>query len=118
MATQLGPDMTLGATTTLTLPNAANYIVESCTEGGKQLDREDVFDASGALVTIILFNALPKFELTLLCKSSAAPTTDFTEGTLINCGSGVTFYVESAPVVKTKSPHRVTVSLTNVGFVA
>lgn len=105
--------MSLGASISgLSLPNASNYIIESATEGDKELDMEDVFDENGALVTRIIHNAFARVEATLLCKTAASPTGDFPTGTLI----ANTWFVNSAPVTKTKSPHRVQLSVTNIGI--
>jgi hypothetical protein len=112
-ATQNGTDMTLGAAVAgLTLVNASNYILETVVEGDKNLDTEDVFDENGALITRIIFNAHAKVDVTMLCKANAAPTTDYVPGSHV----ANTWYVESCTVTKTKSPHRVQVSLVNIGF--
>ncbi len=115
-ATQIGSDVTVGATCTVTMgTNATDYIIESCTEGGKEVDYEDVFDGNGALVDRVIYSKLPKLEVTMLCKSGADPIADFVPGTVI---AGTTFMITSAPVTKSKSPWRVTVSAVNYGLAA
>lgn len=113
-ATQIGTDLALGATVAgMTVPNASNYIVESATEGDKELVTEDVEDANGALSTRIIYRSHAKIDLTLICLANASPTTDFVPGTNI---TNTNLYVNSATVTKTKSPHRVTVSITDIGI--
>jgi len=114
---QIGTDLLVGASTTLTIPNTDNYILVSCTEGTKQIDFEDVMDPDGKLITRLVFNKFAKVTFELICKSGAAPTTDFPEGSIVNLGAA-TWYVDSAPVVKTKSATKVTVNATNLGITA
>lgn len=112
-ATQIGADMLVGATSTVSF--GANYIVESCTQGDKQVDMEDVFDAEGALSDRIVYSKLNKISATLICKNGANPIVDFVPGTVV---SGTTYMITSAPVTKTKSPWRVTVEAVDYGLAA
>lgn len=95
----------------VTLPNASNYIIESFTVDG-DVDMEVTNDADGAPYEIAVYNKHPTCTLTLLCKAAAAPLTDFPTGTMID----TTWFINSAPVTKTKSPHRVQLSVTNIGI--
>lgn len=117
---QVGTDLLVGATTTLTIPNAANYIVVSCTEGDKQIDSEDVMDSDGKLVTRLVFNKFAKFTLELICKAAAAPATDFVPGSVTSFGTTPNdkWYVDSCQIVKTKSANKVTVTGTLLGLTA
>lgn len=111
-ATQFGTPLALGATGySITLPNAANYYVESATIDG-DVDMEVTNDADGAPLNIAVYNKHPKVDLVLICQSAAAPATDFPVGTNID----TTWFVNSAPVTKTKSPWRVALSVTNIGI--
>ena len=111
-ATEFGTNLEVGAgTPPITLPNAANYIVESYEVNGT-VDMEVTNDADGAPYHINVYNKFPTCTLNLICLAAAAPTTDFPEGQLINTN----WYIDSAPVVKTKSPHRVTLQVTQIGI--
>jgi hypothetical protein len=114
-ATQIGTDALVGASYA-GLPNAANYIVEQVTINGKEVDFEDTFNEYGARALRVVFNAFDKVGLTLLCKAGAAPLTDYPAETVITVDSAATWFVNSAPVTKTKSPWRVEVELTNYGL--
>ena len=111
-ATEFGTNLELGSgTPPITLPNAASYIVESYEVNG-EVDMEVTNDADGAPYHIAVFSKFPTCTLNLICLSGAVPTTDFPEGTVIDTD----WYINSAPVVKTKSPHRVTLSVTQIGI--
>jgi hypothetical protein len=110
-ATQFGTSLILGASTTITLPNASSYYVESVTENEAEIDEEKTYDADGAIANIAQFGKYPIVTATLICKTTtAAPATDFPVGTVITIGADK-WYIASAPITKTKSPHRVTVRL-------
>jgi hypothetical protein len=117
---QIGTDLSVGATCTLTIPNATKYIVVSCTEGGKQVDLEDIVDPDGKLITRLVFNRFAKITIELICKSTAEPATDFVEGSVTSFGVAPNdkWYIDSAPIVKTKSATKVTVGMTNIGLAA
>lgn len=111
-AVEFGTNIEVGvaaADLPLTLPNATTYYIESFTEDG-DVDMEVTNDADGAPAHIAVYGKYPKVTLTLICKNTAAPTTDFPVGTMIDTN----WYVESAPVTKTKSPHRVQLSLVKI----
>jgi len=110
-ATQFGTSLIMGASITITLPNASSYILESCTENEAERDEEKTYDASGAIANIAQFGKYPIVNATLICKTTtAAPATDFPVGTVIQIGADY-WMIDSAPIVKSKSPHRVTVRL-------
>ena len=110
--TQYGTKLNIGVGTAgITIPNSVNYVLESQELNG-DVDMEITNDANGAPYNICVYNQFPTVTLNLICLAAAAPTTDFPEGTVIDS----TWYINSAPVVKTKSPHRVSVSLTNIGI--
>lgn len=117
---QIGTDMLVGATTTLTIPNATNYIVVSCTENGKQVDSEDVYDSDGKLVTRLVFNKFAKVTLELICKAAATPATDFVVGSVTSFGTAPNdkWYIDDAQIVKTKSSTKVTINATLLGLTA
>lgn len=108
---ELGTNLNTGAIITeLTLPNAANYIVQSVTENGREVDFEDVFDSDGARVTRLIFNRNPSVTVNVVCKNGAAPATDFPVGTMI----ATDWFVESASVEKTKGAHTVSLTLNKI----
>lgn len=109
MATQLGTTLIIGGQRTLT-----NYIVESDEVGGNDIDMEDVLDAAGARATRIIFKIDEKAKLSLICKTGATPATDFPEGGMCTVTGLTAWYVDSAPIVKTKSAQKVNVTLTNI----
>jgi hypothetical protein len=110
---QYGTGMTLGAVLGApTIAALSAYWVESVTEGGVEADKEMVYDgADGSLETIIVHRKDAIVEFTCIPKSTATPATDFVEGTNITS----TWFVVSAPVVKTKAPWKITVRLQNIG---
>lgn len=110
---QLGATMAVGATSTLTLPNANTYYMQRCTEGGRELDFDDTFNADGLRVSRAMFGKYPRVSLDLKCISTANPTTDFPEGTVLSIANS-SWFVASAPVEKTKAPHVVTVELERI----
>lgn len=108
---QLGANLEEGAVVSvLTIPNATNYYVQRVTEGGKDVDFEDTFNADGLRVTRSIFNKNRRVSVEMVCKSGATPLSDFPVGTLV----ATDWYVESAPVEKTKSPWTVTVDLVEI----
>lgn len=111
-ATQLGTSLVVGATVSLlTIPNAGSYYVQSVTEGKREVDFEDTFDANGVRVSRTIFQKARVITMTLVGKTvTAAPLTDFPEGTMLG-GANTAWFVASAPVTKTKSPHVVEVEL-------
>jgi hypothetical protein len=116
--TQIGTDALIGASYT-GLPNGTDYIVESVTINDAEIDMEDIFDgADGARALRLIFNKFAKVKLSLLCKAGAAPLTDYPAETVITIDGAATWFVNSAPVTKTKSPWRVEVDLTNYGLAA
>jgi hypothetical protein len=111
-ATQFGTGLSLGAALGVpSLASLADYIIESATEGGADVDAETVPDADGAIVTNVVYQIDEKVSLTLICLAAATPLVDFVPGTNIS----TTWHVDSAPITKTKSPWRVQVELTNIG---
>ena len=112
-ATQIGTSLILSGQTTV----FASYIVESQTDNEAEAGKEDVFDAAGALSTRIVFYKWPKITFNLICKSGALPETDFPpESKCVATGAYSGWWVDSAPIVRSKSPTRVTVSLTSIGI--
>lgn len=100
------------ATATVTF---TNYIVENATEGGKNVDFEDVMDADGKRVTRIVFNREKKLTLTLICKTAATtPMTDFPEGDMCAITGLTTFFVDSCAVSRVKGANKVTVTLSEI----
>jgi hypothetical protein len=113
--TQIGADACIGASYA-GLPNAADYLVQKVVINDKEIDMEDFFDANGARDLRLVYNAFAKVQFTLICKAGAAPLTDYPAQTVITVDSVATWFVESAPVTKTKSPWVVEVSLINYGL--
>ena len=112
-ATQVGTTLIVGGQTTL----FSSYIVESETLNEAEAGTEDVFDADGALVSRIVFYKWAKMTFNLICKSGAAPETDFPPAAkCVATGTYSGWWVDSVPIVRSKSPTKVTVSLTSIGI--
>jgi hypothetical protein len=113
-ATQVGTTLILGGQTTV----FGSYIVESETNNEIEAGKEDVFDADGALSTRVTYYRWPKITLNLIAKTGALPATDFPpESKCVATGAYSGWWVDSAPVVKSKSPTKITVTLTSIGIV-
>jgi hypothetical protein len=109
-----GTGVQQGAALTTVSATLTNYILESATEGGKNVDFEDVFDSDGKRVTRIVFNRELKLTLTLICKTSATPTSDFPEGDKSTITGLTTFYVDSCALSRVKGANKVTVTLSEI----
>ena len=110
-ATQIGGTLIIGGQQTLT-----NYIVEQDTLNDANVVQEDVEDADGKLVTRIIFRNEAKIKLSLICKTGATPTSDFPIGGMCTVTGLTAYFVDSAPVVKTKSAQKVDLEMTNLGI--
>ena len=91
-----------------------NYIVVRCVAGGKEVRKDEIENALGALVAILIYQKIPKIELELQCKASATPLVDFPEGAMATASGLTDYFVDSAPVTYTKGIPTVTVSLRGV----
>lgn len=112
-ATQFGTSLLVGAAITgPSITNIANYIIESATNNEAERDEEKTYDASGAIANIAQFGKYPSVTVTLVCKTGADPVTDFPVGSVVDTN----WFVDSAPITKTKSPHRVTLKLVQYGL--
>jgi hypothetical protein len=102
---------------TLTIGGQADltgYIVETDNRGGRDIDFEDIMDASGAFHTRIVFEKrMQRINLTLLVLAGV-PATDFPEGAMCTLTGLTDFFVDSAAVSQTKSASRVDVQLTKL----
>lgn len=110
---QVGTSLIFGGQTTA----FTSYIVESQTDNEAETSKEDILNADGAIVTRAVYSRWPKITFNLICKAGAAPTTDFPPDAL--CAASGTYsgwWCDSAPVVRSKSPTKVTVSLTSIGI--
>lgn len=108
--TQLGSTLIIGGQRTLT-----NYIVSEDTINDANVVSEDVEDADGKLVTRLVFRNEAKIRLSLICKTGATPATEFPVGTMCTVTGLTGYFVDSAPIVKTKSAQKVTVDMTLLG---
>ncbi len=95
-----------------------SYFVESRTDSEFEVDFEDINDQDGELATRIIKKRHEKVSLELICKLAAAPATDFPEGSMCLHTDFTTYYVEAAPIQKSASAQRVSVSLINLGVTA
>ncbi len=109
--TQLGTDLEIGVQTTID-----TYIVESYDSGDADVKFVDVFDEDGARVTRIVMQTDAKLTLNLVCKTGAAPETDWPVGAMAVATAFTSFYVDSAVISHIEAAERVTVSLTNIGI--
>lgn len=90
------------------------YIVVRYTAGGKEVRMDEIEDATGALISLLVYQKIPLIELELQCKEGATPTTDFPVGAMCTVSGLTDYFVVSAPVVYTKGIPTVTVSLRGV----
>ena len=111
MATQTGTTLAIGAGTI-----TGSYIVIDRTDGDKDTDREDIMDQDGARVTRIVFNNDAKITLSLICKSGAAPETDFAKGGKASHTDFTGYWVEDCRISRSKSAKKADVTLVNIGF--
>lgn len=109
--TQIGTTLTLTGQSAIT-----NYIVETDELGNADVNMEDVIDAAGQRVTRIIYYKDTKLKLNLICKANAAPATDFPEGAMCTVTGFTSYFVDSAPISRSKGAQKVTVSLTNIGI--
>lgn len=93
-----------------------NYIVQRVTEGEKEIDLEDIFDADGALVTRLIFRRHAKLTVEAVCKQAAAPATDFPQGDMATLTGLTAFYVDRCSIAESKGATTVSVELTNIGI--
>lgn len=110
-ATQLGATLIIGGQRTLT-----NYIVESDEINDANVVQEDIEDADGKLATRIIFRNEAKVKLSLICKTGATPATEFPVGAMCTVTGLTAYFIDSAPIVKTKTAQKVTVEMTNLGL--
>jgi hypothetical protein len=105
------------STSTLSIGGQASltgYIVEADNRGGRDIDFEDIMDATGAFHTRIVFEKrMERINLSLLVTTGTV-TTDFPEGALCTLTGLTTYFVDSATVSNTKSAKRVDVQLTKI----
>jgi hypothetical protein len=91
-----------------------NYIIESCTDGARPIDYEDVFNEDGVRVARLIFNRNAQIVMTLICKTSATPLTDFPEGDMC-AHSGLTdYFVTSAKITSVKGARKIAVTLDKI----
>jgi hypothetical protein len=94
----------------------SSYLVATSTDGGKNVDFDDIDDANGATAARLIFKRQKKFSFELICRADAAPTTDFPEGDMCALSGLTACYVDSAKVSKSKSAAKVAVELTDLGI--
>ena len=111
-ATQYGVALEVGVGQTL-----GDYIIEDIGEGNKDVKNEDIFDEDGARVTRIVMQLDDKTDLSLIGKSGADPETDFPVGAPCVVTGFTSFFVDDMTFTRSESAMRVSVSLTNIGFV-
>lgn len=113
-AVALGASMVIGGQTSI-----SGYIVKDEEVNGVEVQNEiRVDNADGTLAAIITPALYPTVSLTLLCKTGAAPTTDFPEKKLAGAGAGSYsgWYVNSAKVKKTYGVQEASIQLISYGL--
>ena len=110
---QIGTDLSIGAGTI-----TGSYIVESAVEKAYNVDFEDILDENGDIKTRIVYSKHEKLHLELICLTGALPENDFVEGTIAAHADFTDFFVEAAPISRSKSAKRVSVDLVNIGVTA
>lgn len=93
-----------------------NYIVQSVTEGDKDVEIEDIDDADGALATRLIMKRHAKLHVEAVCKSAATPTTDFPKGAMCALTGLTAYYVDDIKVNETKGATRISVDLSLIGI--
>jgi hypothetical protein len=112
-ATQIGTTLIIGQQTTV----FGSYIVTDQTDNQNEAGTEDTFDADGALANRTVFYRWPKINFNLIGKSGAAPETDFPPNAKCTAtGTYSGWWVEGAPVTKSKSPLKIAVTLVSIGI--
>jgi hypothetical protein len=113
-AANIGASMIIGGQTSI-----SGYIVRDEEVNGVEPHNEiKVDNADGTLAAIITPALYPTVSLTLLCKTGAAPATDFPEKKLATSGAGSYsgWYVNGAKIKKTFGVQEVTVNLISYGL--
>jgi hypothetical protein len=111
--TQVGTGLQFGGQATA----FASYIVETDTTNEVEGGKEDTFNADGSLANRAVFYRWSKVTLNLIAKTGAIPATDFPpENLCAATGAYSGWWVDSAPIVRSKSPTKITVTLTNIGI--
>jgi len=93
-----------------------NYIVQRVTEGDKDVEIEDIDDEDGKLAARLIFKRHAKLHLELVCKTSAAPATDFPKGNMCAITDLTAYYVDDAKIEKVKGATRVSADLSLIGI--
>ena len=94
----------------------SSYIVSTATDGGKNVEMEDIDNADGTLSTRLIYKRQPKVSLELICEDDANPLADFPEGDMSVLTGLTAYFVDSAKVSKSKSAAKVSLELTNIGI--
>ena len=110
---QIGTTLATGAETI-----SGSYIVTSRDVNDKDIDMEDIDDENGARKTRLIKKRDEKVTLDLILLEGADPASDFPVGEIATHADFTDFYVDSAPLTKAATAHRVRVTLTNIGITA
>lgn len=111
--TQVGTTLMFGGQTTV----FSSYIVESQTDNEVEAGKEDTFNADGSIANRAVYYRWPKITFNLIAKSTANIETDFPpENKCVATGTYSGWWVDSAPIVRSKSPTKITVTLTSIGI--
>lgn len=121
MTTKIGGNLVYGLESAY--KNLTGYITEGMRVGDNEADMEDVYDEDGAFHARLIYETRAKLQLTLV--PTTGDLSDFTENAMCthdsSGASGVDltdYFVDSAPVDRSKGPARCTVSLTNINVPA
>ncbi|MDB4403274.1 hypothetical protein N9204_00400 [bacterium] len=121
MTTKIGGDLVYGLATAY--KGLTGYITESMQVGNNEADMEDVFDEDGAFHARLIYETRAKLSLTLV--ATTGDFSEFAENAMCthdsSGASGVDltdYFVDSAPVDRSKGPARITVNLTNINVPA
>jgi len=94
----------------------SSYIVKSSVDGERTMSSEDVEDEDGKLTTREIYDRHDTSKLVLICKAGALPTTDFPSKKMCVLSGLTQYFVNSAPVNKSRSPNEVNIDLENLGI--
>lgn len=105
----LGTALSLGGQITI-----AGYIVSEDQPGGADIDMEDVDDATGERASRVIYKVDDKRQLTLI--ATTGDFSEFPEGAMCTAAGLTDFFVDSAPVTKTRGAKRGVISLTKINI--
>ena len=112
-ADQFGTKLEVGVGETI-----PDYIISRITRGGSDVHMSDVRDEDGKRASRFVKDLDPKVELELIALSNTDPETDFATGKPCTATAFNNFWVDDQTNVRDEDEMKVSVSLTDIGFVS